>query len=52
MFSMWKERKEKRGYWNEGHWRQGQSLGLRVKGDPDDSLDKALMCSLHKQMDT
>lgn len=41
---------EERGYWNEGHWLQGQSLGLHVKGDPDDSLDKALMCSLHKQM--
>lgn len=50
MFSMWKcgeERKEQRGCWNEGHWLQGQGLGLHVKGDPDDSLDKALMCSLH-----
>lgn len=55
MFSMWKcgvERKEERGNWNEGHWLQGQSLGLRVRGDPDDSLDKALMCSRHKQMYT
>lgn len=40
------KRREDRGGWKQGHWLRGQSTGLHVKGDPDDSLGKALMCSL------
>lgn len=46
MVPMWKGGEE-RGYWKDGHWFQGQNTGLHIKGDPDDSLDKALTCSLH-----
>lgn len=46
MVPMWRGGEE-RGYWKDGHWLQGQNTGLHIKGDPDDSLDKALTRSLH-----
>lgn len=46
MVPMWRGGEE-RGCWKDGHWLQGQNTGLHIKGDPDDSLDKALTCSLH-----
>lgn len=42
MFPMWRCGEGKRE--DRGCWLLGQSTGLHVKGDPDDSLDKALTC--------